>query len=233
MAARVGKYAINKIAGKRAAQYEPADPHYENYTDDRGKVRQRKRAMPADLTPQEQKILAKIRRRAHRLDKGFSLCGFRVGYTFIIGFIPGAGDVTNALLGYNLVTKQAKKIDVPDSLISKMQLNTLIAAGVGIVPILGDVMAAAYKPNSRNAHMVEDFLVERAKSRVGATGVANDGAAAEAQAQQVLDRAKGGHWSARTGDNPALAGTGGQITAAHQAQQSSSVKVAPPVPPRM
>lgn len=68
--------------------------------------------MPANLTPKEQKILAKIRKRAHRLDKGMSLCGFRVGYTFFLGFIPFAGDIANALLGYNLVTKQAKKVDI-------------------------------------------------------------------------------------------------------------------------
>lgn len=32
--------------------------------------------------------------------------------TFIIGFIPLAGDVIDALLGYNLVIKQAKKADI-------------------------------------------------------------------------------------------------------------------------
>jgi len=29
-----------------------------------------------------------VRRRAHYLDKGFSICGFRFGWTAILGLIP-------------------------------------------------------------------------------------------------------------------------------------------------
>lgn len=32
-----------------------------------------------------------------------------------------------------------------------------------MIPIAGDFIMAAYKPNSRNANMFEDFLIERAK----------------------------------------------------------------------
>lgn len=50
-------------------------------------------------------------RRAHYLDKGFRICGVRFGWTFLIGLIPLAGDVTDAYLNYTLVIKKAKQID--------------------------------------------------------------------------------------------------------------------------
>lgn len=62
---------------QQAAQYEPADPHYEAYVDSRGRQKQRKRKLPAGLSKRDQRILRSVRRRAHYLDKGFTLCGFR------------------------------------------------------------------------------------------------------------------------------------------------------------
>lgn len=41
--------------------------------------------MPPGLSKRDAKALRKIRRRAHYLDKGINLCGFRVGWTFFIG----------------------------------------------------------------------------------------------------------------------------------------------------
>ena len=39
--------------------------------------------------------------------------------------------------------------------------NTLIRASL----IVGDVLYAAYKPNSRNAHLLEEFLITRAAEK--------------------------------------------------------------------
>ena len=41
------------------------------------------RELPPGLTPEEAKILRKLKKRAHRLDKGFSLCGMPVSYTHL------------------------------------------------------------------------------------------------------------------------------------------------------
>jgi len=56
-------------------------------------------------------VLKSVRSRAHCLDKGFNMCGLHFGWTFIIGLIPFAGDITDALLNYNLVVKKCKKLD--------------------------------------------------------------------------------------------------------------------------
>lgn len=39
-----------------------------------------------------------------------------------------------------------------------MLLNNAISAGVGFVPIVGDIILAMYKANSRNAALLEEYL---------------------------------------------------------------------------
>ena len=53
--------------------------------------------------------MTKIRKSAHYLDKGFYICGFRFGWTFILALIPVIGDLIDALLGYKLVIAPCKK----------------------------------------------------------------------------------------------------------------------------
>jgi hypothetical protein len=75
----------------------------------------------------------------------------------------------------------------------------------------------AFKPNSRNAWLFEEYLIEQIKARSSGTQAVSN----EAQAQQVLNRASGGNWSKMTGRNDALiAGTNSQGAAV------------PPIPPR-
>ncbi|CCM02229.1 uncharacterized protein FIBRA_04309 [Fibroporia radiculosa] len=131
VATKVGR----KLFAKHIQQYEPADPLYEDYTDERGRRRKRKREVPPGLTPRDTKILRSVNRRAHYLDKGFSICGMRFGWTFIVGIIPGAGDIANATMNYVLVVRKARKADIPGWLLRQMLLNNAIAASVGLVPI--------------------------------------------------------------------------------------------------
>lgn len=83
-----GKYVFDKVAA-----LGPRNPLYEEYTDDSGNAQTKKREIPLGLSKKDQATLAKIRKRAYRLDKGFNLCGLQFGYTFIFGLIPGFGDV--------------------------------------------------------------------------------------------------------------------------------------------
>ncbi|KAJ1307991.1 hypothetical protein OPQ81_002064 [Rhizoctonia solani] len=138
--------------------YTPADPLYEEYTDERGRKKRRKRELPPGLSKRDAAILKKVKKRAHYLDKGFSVCGVRFGWTFVIGIIPGAGDVADAALNYLLVVRKARQAEIPGWLLRKMLTNNAVSAGVGLIPIVGDVVLAAYKANSRNAALLEEFL---------------------------------------------------------------------------
>ncbi len=98
--------AGRSIFARNLKQYEPKDPLYELYIDDRGQQRRRKvrgyvhrlwrgcpvlkfpflqRETPPGLSKRDVKILKSVQRRAHYLDKGFRICGMRFGWTFIIG----------------------------------------------------------------------------------------------------------------------------------------------------
>ncbi|PIL35609.1 hypothetical protein GSI_02337 [Ganoderma sinense ZZ0214-1] len=168
------------IFARNLKQYEPKDPLYEMYIDDRGKHRRRKvcgydnhglwrsgpmlkipflqRGTPPGLSKRDVKVLKSVQRRAHYLDKGFYICGMRFGWTFIIGIIPGAGDAADVALNYLLVVRKAKEAEIPGWLLSRMLVNNAVSAGVGLVPIVGDIILAMYKANSRNAALLEEYL---------------------------------------------------------------------------
>jgi len=193
MSAIAGKIAT-KMLSKRAEQYEPPDPYYEYSVNAKGKQTKTKRPVPAGLSKRDEQILKKIRKRAHYLDKGMNLCGFRVGWTFFIGIIPGAGDVANAVLNYTLVLRPSKKLDLPSDLLTKMYFNNAVSIGLGVVPLLGDVALAAWKANSRNAGLLEAYLIIRAQETLaalqqGQSGIpvgGEDGVTAEQIRQQFL-----------------------------------------------
>ncbi|CDO75548.1 hypothetical protein BN946_scf184883.g10 [Trametes cinnabarina] len=150
--------AGRKLFERNLQQYQPADPMYETYVDKKGRQRRRRRAIPPGLSERDAKILKSVQRRAHYLDKGFSLCGLRFGWTFVIGIIPGAGDIADATLNYVLVVRKAKQAEIPDWLLRKMLLNNAVSALVGFIPFAGDVILAMFKANSRNAALLEEFL---------------------------------------------------------------------------
>ncbi|EKM58447.1 uncharacterized protein PHACADRAFT_117417 [Phanerochaete carnosa HHB-10118-sp] len=147
-----------KLFQKNLAQYQPADPLYETYVDKKGRERRRKRELPPGLSERDAKVLKSVKRRAHHLDKGFNLCGVRFGWTFIIGIVPGAGDVADAALNYYLVVRKARQAEIPDWLLRKMLTNNAVSAAAGFIPLLGDVVLAAFKANSRNAALLEEYL---------------------------------------------------------------------------
>ncbi len=55
-----------------------------------GKTVKRKRPVPPGLTKQEEKVLKKVTRRAHRLDQCLNICGIKVGWGAVIGIVPGS-----------------------------------------------------------------------------------------------------------------------------------------------
>ncbi|EST05850.1 Protein of unknown function DUF4112 [Kalmanozyma brasiliensis GHG001] len=160
MASYVASKVTKRFVSGQAKKYETEDPLYEFYTASNGKQKRRKRPLPPGLTRAEAKLLKKIKKRAHYLDKGFSLCGLRFGWTFFIGIVPGLGDLVNAILNHTLVVKPVKKEyeDRPDWLIRQMIFNNAVSTGVGFVPLVGDVVMAAWRTNSRNAMLLEELL---------------------------------------------------------------------------
>ncbi|MBW0497094.1 hypothetical protein O181_036809 [Austropuccinia psidii MF-1] len=164
LAQKIGR----SIVASHAAELEPRDPLYDFTIDPRtSRKKRKKRALPSGLSKREEAILKKIRRRAHYLDKGFSLCGFQFGWTALIGLIPVVGDAADAALSYWLVIRPARKCDLPPSLVQRMFLNQAVSVSIGLIPLVGDILMAVWKVNSRNAALFEDFIVARAQGLAG------------------------------------------------------------------
>lgn len=119
----------------------------------------RKKALPTGLSANDQKILKSVRRRAYHLDLSLSCCGFRFGWAGIIGLIPWIGDVFAAYLAL-LLLKKAQKIDggLPSYIQTQMSANIAFDFGIGLIPIVGDIVNIAYKANSRNCLILESYL---------------------------------------------------------------------------
>ncbi|TFK27182.1 hypothetical protein FA15DRAFT_666682 [Coprinopsis marcescibilis] len=158
MATLVLGKAGKELFERHLEQYSPADPLYETYTDEQGRQKRRKRELPPGLSKRDAGILRSVKRRAHYLDKGFSLCGLRFGWTFLISLIPVVGDVTDAGLNYCLVVKKAKQAELPPWLVRQMMLNNAFSFAISFIPFVGDVILAVFKANSRNAALLEEYL---------------------------------------------------------------------------
>ncbi|EGF98823.1 uncharacterized protein MELLADRAFT_73507 [Melampsora larici-populina 98AG31] len=205
MTSYIAKKVGHSFLASHVAGLEPRDPQYEITTDpNTGQQTRKKRDVPPGLSKKEEKILRKVRKRAHRLDKGFSLCGFRFGWTAIIGLIPVLGDVVDASLSYFLVIRPARKCDLPMLLVERMLLNQAVSTSIGLVPFAGDILMAVWKVNSRNAALLEDFLIARGKANLEeqANGTASHPVAKVSKKQTsklVENSKKSGYIDGKTG----------------------------------
>ena len=94
----------------------------------------------------------------------FNCCGIRFGWSSVIGIIPAIGDVIDALMAV-MVMRHASKIDggLPAALKSRMMLNIMLDFAVGLIPFLGDLADAVFRANTRNAWLLEEYLIKKAE----------------------------------------------------------------------
>ncbi|MEX1033196.1 MAG: DUF4112 domain-containing protein [Cellvibrionaceae bacterium] len=82
--------------------------------------------------------------------------GYRIGLDGIIGLIPGVGDAIGGGLS-TWIVYQAYQQNLPKMVLARMIINILIDAGLGAVPIIGDVFDFFWKANLRNARLLERY----------------------------------------------------------------------------
>jgi hypothetical protein len=72
----------------------------------------------------------------------------------IVGLlIPGAGDLITAAIGLYVVTIAVRR-KLPAIVIARMLLNLGIDAGVGAIPIAGDLFDFAFQANRKNVELL-------------------------------------------------------------------------------
>lgn len=95
-----------------------------------------------------------VRKVAHILEKQFSIWKFKFGIDPILGLIPGLGDLISAVLSlYIVFVAMLHKIRPIKTM--QMIFNILVDLVIGSIPILGDVLDFAIKPNTKNLAILE------------------------------------------------------------------------------
>ena len=112
-------------------------------------------AAASDWTPEQQRVIERLRRLGHLLDSQFTVpgIGYRVGLDGLIGLVPGVGDtLTLALSAYIII--EAQKLNVSAATTARMIGNVLIDYVIGAIPVIGDLFDFAFKANQRNLRLL-------------------------------------------------------------------------------
>ncbi|KAK5060027.1 hypothetical protein LTR84_009911 [Exophiala bonariae] len=181
MASFAAKLVAKKIFQETSANKQGReDPYFESIPATRlGGMyktnKKRKRALPPGLTPEEEKVLTKAKRRAYRIDLSLgSFLGTRFGWGAVIGLIPAIGDFFDLLLAF-MVYRTCNSIEpeLSSGIKMKMKFNMAVDFAIGLIPFVGDIADAAYKCNTKNVILLEEELRERGRKRLKGTPQAN------------------------------------------------------------
>jgi hypothetical protein len=143
------------------------DPYFAMVEDPKrpGKFVKKRKQIPAYIPPADAEILAKVRKRAYRLDMClFNFLGIRFGWEAVIGIIPMIGDAVGVLFAL-MVYRTCCEIEggLSGTIKMRMLLNIAMDFAVGLVPFVGDLADAAFKCNTRNLRLLEQTLDKKHK----------------------------------------------------------------------
>lgn len=99
--------------------------------------------------------LASLKKIAYLLDDQFRVpfTRFRLGWDFIIGLIPIAGDLLTAIMSLFILIA-ARKYNISGSVMWKMLGNIVLDFLIGLIPVVGDFLDAGYKANAKNVKLL-------------------------------------------------------------------------------
>jgi hypothetical protein len=102
--------------------------------------------------------MAQARALAKLLDRAVRIPGtnVRLGLDALLGLIPGGGDLAGAIFSGYLILL-GSRMGLPSHVMMRMIANVAIDTIVGTVPILGDLFDVAWKSNTRNLALLEQF----------------------------------------------------------------------------
>lgn len=102
--------------------------------------------------------LAQVRALAKLLDRAVRIPGTNIafGLDAILGLIPGGGDIAGAVFSSWLILL-GSRMGLPRHVLMRMVANVAIDTIGGTVPIIGDLFDVAWKSNSRNLAILEQF----------------------------------------------------------------------------
>ena len=112
------------------------------------------------------KQLQRLQRLARTMDTawGIPFTRIRFGMDSVLGLVPGAGDAIGfGISAYAIIL--AHRMGAPKVLLARMAANATVDAGLGSIPIAGDIFDLFFKSNTRNLKLLTDFLEESGKGQ--------------------------------------------------------------------
>lgn len=106
--------------------------------------------------------IEKLDRLSTMLDSSYRIPGtpIRFGWDFLLGLVPGVGDVATLGPSAFLIYK-AYRLGARKRTIGRMSVNTGLDFFVGAVPVLGDVFDLVFKANNRNFALLKNELARQ------------------------------------------------------------------------
>lgn len=182
----LAKFAASKYVGdKLENNFGPQNPRYDIQPPSSagGRPRKTRKPLPPGLTPREGRLLTVLRRKAWRyewwVDCHCCCCpGLHIqfGTVTLWGLLPVVGDIVALLNALSLI-RAARRVDggLPPATTLAMLMWAAVDFVIKLVPVVGDVVTAVVKPNTRNLMRFEAVLRRRGEMRLRDAG-SRDGA---------------------------------------------------------
>lgn len=106
---------------------------------------------------------AAVRRRIegmeHLLERSFTVPVLNrpVGLDFLLGLVPGVGDLATAAMGAWIVW-EARNLGMSKLQLARMTGNVVFDTALGAVPLLGDAADFLFRSNTRNLRIIRRHL---------------------------------------------------------------------------
>jgi hypothetical protein len=138
------------------------------------------RSLPRSPTRSPVEIERSLEQLTRVMDTLFRIpgLGWRFGLNAIIDLVPGVGDTFTSLVALYLLVS-AVRYRVPKVTLLRMALNVAIYYVIGLLPFVGDLFDAWWKPNKRNINLLrrhatvspDEFHKARASDKLFVGGV--------------------------------------------------------------
>ncbi|KAI9254543.1 hypothetical protein BDA99DRAFT_562642 [Phascolomyces articulosus] len=126
-----------------------------------GLFRKAQPPIEVQLSERDARILAKYEYRAKQFDEMIKICCCWIGYDVLLDFIPIVGKVISLCFSLSMY-RLSCQCELPASLRRTMLYHITVDFVLGLVPILGIVLTALYRANTKNARLLRRFLYQRA-----------------------------------------------------------------------
>ncbi len=111
------------------------------------------------VNEREEEVRKRLQGIAWLFDESITIPGvnYRIGIDGLIGLIPGLGDIVSASVSMYLIA-EASRLGASKPVILRMGANVLIDTLLGAIPMLGDLFDFAWKANSKNVALLNQYL---------------------------------------------------------------------------